>query len=111
MARLRIGSCQIGTYSIGGIQGVPNTALLKFRTISSDTIHNKNEGVAIPPTANTRTRMSIHVFCFTADSAPSGIAMAMAMTVARMAISSEIGRRAQISVVTGAPDHIDVPKS
>ena len=34
--------------------------------------------------------------------------MAMATTVARMAISSEIGSRARISVVTGIPDHIDV---
>ena len=35
----------------------------------------------------------------------------MAITVARMAISREIGSRAQISVVTGLPDHIEVPKS
>ena len=37
--------------------------------------------------------------------------MAMATTVARMAISTEIGSLAMISVVTGWPDHIDVPKS
>ena len=42
---------------------------------------------------------------------PSGMAIAMATTVARMAISSEIGSRARISVVTGLPDHIEVPKS
>src|SRR4051812_3417189 len=109
MLRLRMGSCQIGTYSIGGIQGVPNTALETFKTISTDMIPSQNEGVAMPPTAKTRTRTSIHVFCLRAETAPRGIAMAIATTVARMAISRDIGNRAQISVVTGLPDHIDVP--
>ena len=74
-------------------------------------IPSQNDGVAMPPTANKRTTTSIQVFCLSADTAPSGMAMAMAITVARMAISKEIGSRAQISVVTGLPDHIDVPKS
>src|SRR5215470_13122867 len=100
MLRLWIGSCQIGTYSIGGIHGVPNTALVTLSTINSDTRPSQNDGVAVPPTANKRTTKSIQVFCLTADTAPSG-----------MAISSEIGSLAQISVVTGLPDHIEVPKS
>src|SRR5215813_14572619 len=111
MLRLRIGSCQMGTYSMGGIQGAPNSALVTSRTISSDTMPSQNDGVAMPPTANTRTTISIQVFCLIAEMAPRGMAMAMAITVARMAISSEIGRRAQISLVTGAPDHMEVPKS
>src|SRR5215813_6654016 len=111
MLRLWIGSCQIGTYSIGGIHGVPNTALVTLSTINSDTRPSQNDGVAVPPTANKRTTKLIQVFSVTADTAPSGMAMAMAITVARMAISSEIGSLAQISVVTGFPDHIEVPKS
>ena len=91
MLRLRIGSSQIGTYSIGGIQGLPNTALVKLRTTSTDMMPSQNDGVAMPPTAKTRTTMSIQVFCLSADIVPSGMAMAMAMTVARMAISREIG--------------------
>ena len=51
------------------------------------------------------------MFCLRADIVPSGIAMAIATTVARMAISSEIGSRARISDVTGLPDHIELPKS
>src|ERR1700682_1232816 len=94
MLRLAIGSCQIGTYSIGGIHGLPNTALVKLITTSTDMIPRQNHGVAMPPTANTRTTMSIQVFCLSADTAPSGMAMAMATTVARMAISNEIGSRA-----------------
>src|SRR5262245_62958627 len=111
MLKLWIGSCQIGTYSMGGIHGVPNTALVKLSTIRIETRPSQKDGVAVPPTANKRTMVSIQVFCFTADTVPSGMAMAMAITVARMAISREIGSLAQISVVTGFPVHIDVPKS
>src|SRR5580765_6343636 len=111
MLKLRIGSCQIGTYSMGGIHGAPNTALVTLSTISSDTNPSQKDGVAVPATANKRTTTSIQVFCLTAETAPSGMAMEMAITVARMAISNEIGSLAQISVVTGFPDHIDVPKS
>src|SRR5262245_4374 len=106
-----MGSTQIGTYSMGGIQGLPKTALVRLSTMSSDISPSQKEGVAVPPTANTRTMWSIQVFCLIADTAPRGMAMAMAITVARMAISREIGNRAMISVVTGLPDHIDVPKS
>jgi len=38
------------------------------------------------------------------------MAIRLATTVPRMAISSDTGRRAQISVVTGLADHIEVPK-
>src|SRR6476620_6707792 len=111
MLRFWMGSTQIGTYSMGGIQGLPNTALVKLSTMSRDMSPSQKEGVALPPTANTRTRWSIHVFCLIADMAPRGMAMAMAITVASMEISREIGSRAMISVVTALPDHIDVPKS
>src|SRR5690349_6469274 len=111
MLKLRTGSCQIGTYSMGGIHGAPKTALVTLSTISSDTSPSQKEGVAVPPTANRRTTTSTQVFCLMAETAPSGMAMAMAMTVARMAISKEIGSLAQISVVTGLPDHMEVPKS
>src|SRR5262249_25776255 len=111
MLRLRSGSTQIGTYSMGGIHGAPNSTLVTSRTISSDTMPSQNDGVAMPPTAKMRTTTSIQVFCLSAEMAPRGMAMAMAITVARMAISSEMGRRAQISLVTGAPDHMEGPKS
>ena len=71
----------------------------------------QNDGVAMPPIAKVRTTTSIQVFCFSAEMVPSGMAMVMATAVASSAISSEIGRRAAISVVTGLPDHIEMPKS
>ena len=51
------------------------------------------------------------MFCFNAEMVPSGTAIRMAITVASMAISSEIGRRVMISSDTGLPDHIEMPKS
>src|SRR5688572_12582555 len=101
MLRLRTGSSQIGTYSIGGIHGAPKNALVRFKTIRIDMMPSQKDGAATPPTANTRMTTSIQVFCLSADNVPSGIAIVIAITVARIAISREIGRRAQISVVTG----------
>ena len=72
---------------------------------------SQNDGVAIPAMAATRTTWSIQLFCLSAEMVPSGMAMRIATTVAIVAISSEIGRRATISSVTGLPDHIEVPKS
>ena len=54
----------------------------------------QNDGVAMPPMANTRTATSSQVFCFSAEIAPSGMAIEIATTVASIAISSEIGSRA-----------------
>ena len=72
---------------------------------------SQNDGVAMPPTAKTRTTTSIQVFCFSAENRAERDRDRMATTVASTAISSETGSRAQISVVTGLPDHIEVPKS
>ena len=74
-------------------------------------IPSQNDGVAMPAIANTRTIWSIQLFCRSADMAPSGMAIRMAMTVAMTAISSDIGRRSRDFVATGLPDHIEVPKS
>ncbi len=72
---------------------------------------SQNDGVAMPAIATVRTTRSSQLFCFSAEMVPSGIAMMIATTVARMATSSEIGRRVRISSETGLPDHIDRPKS
>jgi hypothetical protein len=48
---------------------------------------------------------------FQGQIAPSGMPIEIATTVASTAISNGIASRATISVVTGLPDHIDVPKS
>ncbi len=47
--------------------------------------------------ATVRTTMSIQLFCFSAETVPKGIAIAIATAVASNAISSEIGSRAAIS--------------
>ncbi len=58
---------------------------------------SQKPGVARPAMAITRTTRSVTVFCFSAESVPNGIATTTATTVARIAISSEIGKRAAIS--------------
>src|SRR5437764_13899675 len=66
---------------------------------------SQKEGVARPAIEKVRTTRSIQVFCFRAEIVPSGIAIETAMTVARIATSSEIGNRVAISMTTGFPDH------
>src|SRR5215472_9791342 len=72
---------------------------------------SQKDGVARPAIEIVRMTRSIGLFCFSAEIVPSGIAIRLATTTAKMQISSEIGKRAAISVKTGLPDHIDMPKS
>ncbi len=72
---------------------------------------SQKAGVARPAIEKVRTTRSIQVFCFNAEIVPSGIAIAIAMIVARIATSSETGKRVAISWTTGFPDHIEMPKS
>ena len=72
---------------------------------------SQNDGVAMPAIATTRTTWSSQVFSFSAEMVPSGMAIRMAITVARTATSSDTGRRSAISCATGLPDHIEMPKS
>jgi hypothetical protein len=81
------------------------------RTIRIETMPSQKEGVASPAIEKVRTTRSIQLFCFNAEIVPSGIAIATAITVAISATSSEIGKRVAISITTGFPDHIDLPKS
>src|SRR5258708_40121684 len=106
MDRLRNGSCQKGTYSIGGIHGVPEIQLVMASTPRMTTMPSQKDGVAMPATATVRTTTSIQLFCFSAERVPSGMAMAIATTVASTAISIDTGRRTAISSATGFPDHI-----
>ena len=72
---------------------------------------SQKAGVARPAIEKVRTTRSIQLFCFKAEIVPSGIAMTTATMVAMTATSSEIGKRVAISVITGLPDHIELPKS
>src|SRR5579864_9830799 len=95
---------------MGGIQGLPVIAWVTSSTMRIDTMPSQKAGVARPAIEKVRTTRSIQLFCFSAEIVPSGIAMATAMTVAITATSSEIGKRVAISVMTGLPDHIEIPK-
>ena len=72
---------------------------------------SQKDGVAIPAIASTRTTWSSPEFSLSAEIVPSGMASRMAITVARIATSSDTGSRIRISCHTGLPDHIEMPKS
>src|SRR5271170_6075652 len=96
---------------MGGIQARPEIAWVTSSTTRIDTIPSQKAGVASPAIEKVRTTRSIQLFCFNAEIVPSGIAMATAMIVAITATSNEIGKRVAISMTTGFPDHIEIPKS
>src|SRR5215468_5793293 len=96
---------------MGGIHGAPKAACEILRMARISRMPSQNDGVARPAIENTRMTKSIGLFYFNADRVTSGIEMRLATMTAIMAISSETGKRAAISVRTGFPDHIEMPKS
>src|ERR1700720_4369383 len=96
---------------MGGIHGGPEIAWVISSTTRIETMPSQKAGVARPAIEKVRTTRSIQVFCFRAEIVPSGIAITTATIVAMTATSREIGKRVAISVMTGLPDHIELPKS
>ena len=96
---------------MGGSHGLPLAMAVTLSTRMIDMMPSQNEGVAMPAIAATRTTWSSQVFSLRAEMVPSGMAIRMAITVARTATSSDTGRRSAISCATGLPDHMELPKS
>jgi len=89
MARLPSGSCQNDTKVMGGRHAWPVARKVMSSTSTSDMMPSQKDGVAIPAIAITRTKWSSQVFSFRAEIVPSGMAIRMAITVARTATSSD----------------------
>ena len=53
--RLATGSSQIGVYWMGGIQGVPQSAWVTFKSTRMIRMPSQNEGVARPAMLKART--------------------------------------------------------
>ena len=64
-----------------------------------------------PDTAKTMTVRSIHEPCFQAASTPSGTATVIATSIVSVASATVGSTRCLMSVVTGSPEKIDVPRS
>src|ERR1700733_14539435 len=109
--KLRIGSFHSGTYSIDGIHGRPVSHWLTSSTNRMDRMPSQNDGVAMPAIEMVRTKRSIQLFCLSAEIVPNGIAIETAISVANTATSSDTGNRVAISLITGFPDHMEIPKS
>jgi hypothetical protein len=72
---------------------------------------SQKTGMEKPDTAKTITVRSIHVPCFHAASTPSGTAIVIATIIVSVASATVGSTRCLISVVTGSPEKIDVPRS